>query len=235
LVLNCKRDFYKEHEGVFKKWARELDIPIIVKLFSKMKTYKIAWVDVLAFDSLGRPMEVDTVQLDTESPDWWGIRYVDEDGKEKKPLILHTGFGVERTIAALLEKASSEGSPSLPTWLSPIQLRFIPVGEKHLDICISLAEKAREVGIRADVNDKNQALGKKIRDAERQWIPYVVVIGDKESPDDLSVRVRRTKTQERMSIDELIARIKKECEGKPELSAPFPVRLSKRPIFVGSS
>ncbi len=235
VVLNCKKDFYNDHKEVFEKWAKEINIPIVVKLFSKMKTYKVAWVDVIAFDTLGRPMEINTVQLDTESPDWWGIKYINEHGKEVRPLILHTGFGVERAIAAVLEKAASDKSPALPTWLSPIQIRFIPVREDYVDMCVKLAEKARELGVRADVNDKSQPLGKRIREAERQWIPYVVVVGEKEINGELSVRVRKGKSQEKMSLEELVSRVKKECKGRPYLPSPFPTRLSNRSIFVGAN
>ncbi len=240
IVLNCKRDFYNEHLETFKMWAKKLKIPIIVKLFKKMKTYKIAWIDVLAFDNLGRPMEVDTVQMDTESPKWWGITYIDENNEEKYPVILHTGFGVDRTIAALLEHAygaKQKGENSmLPVWLSPIQVRFIPVGEKHLDYAVELAKKANALGVRADVDDRDQSLGKRIRYAERHWIPYAVVVGDKEvESGNLSVRIRKTGEQVSLSLDEVVARVKKDIEGRPYLPSPFPVRLSRRPIFVASN
>ncbi len=239
VVLNCKRDFYNQHLATFKMWAEKLKIPIIVKLFKKMKTYKVAWIDVLAFDNLGRPMEVDTVQMDTESASWWGIHYIDKENKEKTPVILHTGFGIDRTIAALLEHAygakQNGENPMLPVWLSPIQVRFIPVGEKHLEFAEELARKANGQGVRADVDDREQSLGKRIRYAERHWIPYVVVVGDKEmETGNLSVRVRKTGEKAEMKLEDLVARVKDETKGKPYLPSPFPIRLSKRPIFVGS-
>ncbi len=240
IVLNCKRDFYNAHLDVFKGWAQKLKIPIIVKLFKVMKTYKVAWIDVLAFDNLGRPMEIDTVQLDTESASWWGIHYIDENNQEKQPLILHTGFGFERTVAALLEHAygsKQKGeNPMLPLWLSPIQVRFIPIGEKHLEYALDLAKRANELGVRADVDDRDQSLGKRIRFAERNWIPYVVVIGDKEiETGDLSVRVRKTGEQKKMKLEDLVNEIHELTKGKPYKSSPFPLRLSRRPIFVASN
>lgn len=237
VVLNCKRDMYEAHKDVFNSWAAKLNIPMIVKLFKTLKTYKSVWIDVLAFDNLGRPMEVDTVQLDTESAKWWGITYVDKDNNEKSPIILHTGFGIDRTIAALLEHAYGAGDKaSLPVWLSPIQVRFIPIGDDNLEYALKLAEELRSRGVRADVDDREQSLGKRIRTAGRQWVPYVVVVGDKERESgQLSVRVRRTGEQVQWSIDDLVLEVKKKTEGRPHLPSPFPVRVSKKPLFVGSN
>ncbi len=235
IILNCKRDFYQQHLEVFKKWAKELRIPIMVKLFKTMKTYKVAWIDVMAFDRLGRPMEVSTVQLDTESAKWWGIKYVDKDGKEKYPIILHTGFGIERLIAALLENASASQHPTLPLWLSPIQVRLIPLHPKHLEKCLEIAKKLEEKKIRVDIDDREGSLNKKIRNAEMEWIPLIVVIGEKEiSSGILKVRIREKGEIREMKVEELINFVEERTRNMPKSKSNLPLLISKRPKFVAA-
>ncbi|MFH0987208.1 MAG: His/Gly/Thr/Pro-type tRNA ligase C-terminal domain-containing protein [Candidatus Micrarchaeota archaeon] len=235
IILNCKHDFYDAHNNIFKKWAKDLKIPIIIKLFTVMKTYKAAWIDVIAFDNLGRPMEVDTVQLDTESAAWWGIGYINDKGEKTTPLFLHTGFGIERTIAAILENAAGlekKGKqPMFPLWLSPVQLRIIPISQEQLDYCKKLLGKFDEV--RVDLDDSNESLGKKIRNAEKSWIPYIAVVGKKEiESGKLAVRARNGGQLE-LSTEEMISKIKNQTKGMPYLPLLMPKLLSKRPIFVG--
>lgn len=236
IILNCKRDFFNTHSMVFKKWAQSLKIPIIVKLFKTMRTYKVAWIDVIAFDNIGRPVEVVTVQLDTESAAWWGISYVEPDGKKKQPLFLHTGFGLERTLATLLENAASlaqkGANPTLPTWLSPTQVRIIPISQGQLEYCKGLMDKVS--GIRIDLDDSSETLGKKIRNAELEWIPYVWVVGEKEqTSNNVAVRERSTGKQKVVSFKEAIELVKAKIAGMPFRPLPMPKLLSKRPIFVG--
>jgi threonyl-tRNA synthetase len=242
IVLNCKKDFFDEHVSYFKSLAKDLKIPIIVKLFKIMKTYKVAWIDILAFDNLGRPMELVTVQLDTVSAEWWNIKYIDKDGKEKRPIILHTGFGIERTIAALLENAYSKSKndelPTLPVWLSPEQIRLIPVSDKHLKKCEEIAKKLEKEKIRVGIDDRNLTVPKKVFEAKRSWIPYIIVIGDKElKSKKLPVVIREkssTKKEFRkdLSLEEIIKELKEKIKGKPFAPLNIPKKLSKRVVFV---
>jgi len=243
IVLNCKKDFFDEHLEFFKSLSRDLKIPIIVKLFRVMKTYKVAWVDVLAFDNNFRPMELDTVQLDTVSAEWWNIKYVDKNGEEKRPVILHTGFGIERTIAALLENAQSKVKenklPMLPVWLSPEQVRLIPVSsEKHLKKCEEIAEVLEKEKIRVGVDDRELTVSKKVFEAKSRWIPYIVVIGEKEMKSGKIPVVIREKSslkedfKKEMSLEELIEEIKNKTSGMPFRPLYMPRELSKRVTFV---
>ena len=246
IVLNCKRDFYEEHEKYFKSLSSSLGIPMIVKLFEKMKTYKVAWIDVVALDNLGRPMEISTVQLDTVSAEWWDISFTDSNGKKRRPVIIHTGFGIERTIACLLEYAESMVKngrlPSLPLWLSPEQVRLIPVSEKYLKMCEELAEYLKDRKIRVSVDDRNMTVPKKVYEAKMKWIPRIVVIGEKEKEGMLPVLIREKSTPkndhiESMTIEELAENVRSLCKDYPFLPSYLPTKMSKRPIFVpwGSS
>jgi threonyl-tRNA synthetase len=123
----------------------------------------------------------------------------------------------------------------LKTWLSPTQVRIIPVAERHQEKAM---EVARDLGFRTDIDDRDETVGKKIRDAGREWIPYVVVIGDEElASGSLMVTVRadstpKSPTKAKMSVDELRKRIEAETAGKPWRRLALPIKLSERPKFI---
>ena len=120
----------------------------------------------------------------------------------------------------------------LPIWLSPSQVRILPIGEKHLDYANELADKIAAENIRVDVDNSDDRVGKKIRNASKEWIPYIVVIGDKEiETDNYNVTVRKTGEKVDMTADELIAEINSKCEGKPFRKLPLPKDISKRINF----
>jgi threonyl-tRNA synthetase len=184
-----------------------------------------------------------TVQRDVENAERYGISFVDSDGERKKPYILHCSLSgaVERCMYALLEKAYMQREkgvlPSLPLWLSPIQVRIIPVSEKYVQHSIEIAERLKRVRIRVDVDDRDETLSKKVRDASTEWIPFIAVVGEKEVAEGkLTVTIRNESTlkkqkRESMSVDELIERIKTECGDKPFKHLPLPMLLSSRPSF----
>jgi threonyl-tRNA synthetase len=120
----------------------------------------------------------------------------------------------------------------LPVWLSPTQVRLVPVSEDQVEHVRSLIP--RFLGIRTDLDDSTDTLGKKIRRAEKDWVPYIVVVGKKEIESGmLNVRVRESKEQKEMSIDDLRHRIAGETRGRPFHPLAEPVALSERPIFRG--
>jgi threonyl-tRNA synthetase len=179
-----------------------------------------------------------TDQIDTENAKRFGIAFTDEKGEKRHPLILHLSpsGAVERVMYALLEKAAAATKagkpPMLPVWLSPTQVRLVPVSEDQLEHARSLIP--RFLGIRTDLDDSTDTLGKKIRRAEKDWVPYVVVVGKKEIESGiLNVRVRESKDQKEMSIDDLRHRITGETRGRPFQPLAEPVALSERPIFRG--
>jgi threonyl-tRNA synthetase len=166
---------------------------------------------------------------------------VDEAGEKERPIILHCSpsGAIERVMYAQLEKAARDMEqgrlPMIKTWLSPTQVRIIPVAERHQERAV---EVAKELGFRTDIDDREETVGKKIRDAGREWIPYVVVIGDEElSSGQIAVTVRQESTPKssakaKMSIEDLRGRISAETEGKPWRRLPLPEKLSERPKFI---
>jgi threonyl-tRNA synthetase len=126
-------------------------------------------------------------------------------------------------------------APMLPLWLSPTQVRLIPISDKFLDKMEELAKQMSSHCIRVDIDDSASTLQKKIREAEQEWIPYIIVVGEKEiESGKLSVRVRELKGQQQnITTEELIAKVTEKIAGKPYKPLPLPLLLSKRPQFHG--
>jgi threonyl-tRNA synthetase len=238
-AFRCTREFYLEHEDWVKKVVALIGEPCLIEVLSERVHYWVAKIDLAAIDAQGRPIENPTVQIDVESSTRFGIRY-HVDGKEVHPPILHcspTG-SVERVICAMLETLAGEEVPQFPTWLSPTQVRIIPVADRHLDAARALCGRLNDLGIRADVDDREESMNKKVRAAGMEWVPYIVVLGDQEiSSGDLTVTIRRLSTpeklhREKMKEASLVSRVKDETAGKPFRPLYTPRLLSVRPRFI---
>lgn len=241
VAIRVTREFYEENRDFIHDLVGVLNKPILVEMWDHRFFYFVLKFEFNFIDALDKASALSTVQIDVENAKRYEIKYVDTDGAEKYPLILHCSVSgaVERVMYALLEKAKfmiDEGRlPMLPVWLSPTQVRIIPVSEKYVDDAAKIAEQIERENIRVDVDDRNETLSKRIRDAQREWIPYIAVVGEKEiKSGKLAVTVRAESTQEEqkrvvMKVEELIDRVKAECSGKPFMPLPMPKFLSKRP------
>jgi threonyl-tRNA synthetase len=216
--------------------------PVLIEMWDQRFFYFVLKFEFNFVDALGKASALSTVQIDVENAERYGITYIDADGSEKSPIILHCSpsGAIERCMYALLEKAhidKEEGFlPMLPLWLSPTQLRMIPVAERHLEYVEELLPVL--TGIRVDVDDREETVSKKIRDAGREWIPYVAVVGDKEvEGKTLSVTIRADssgkKQKEVLDVFALKRRIEEAVNGKPFRTLPLSRRLSERARFVG--
>ena len=145
-------------------------------------------IDLHMTDVLGRSWQMGTIQLDYQMPMQFGLTYMGADNKEHHPVVIHRALlgSLERFIGILIEHYGG----AFPFWLAPVQVRIIPVGEDHRDAAAELARALREAGFRVDVDDRDETVGKRIRDGEIEKIPKVVVYGDRESAESLSVRDR---------------------------------------------
>jgi len=154
-------------------------------------------IDLHMTDSLGRSWQMGTVQLDSQMPQRFGLTYVGPDNREHTPYVIHrASFGsLERFIGILIEHYAG----AFPFWLAPIQVRVIPVGEDHRDAASDLVRRLDPY--RGDVDDSDDTVGKRIRTAEVQKVPYVIVYGDKESDEALAIR-ERGGGQETLSLAE---------------------------------
>ncbi len=244
VAIRITRDFYEENRDFVHSLVEILKKPILIEMWDQRFFYFVLKFEFNFVDALDKASALSTVQIDVENAERYSIDFVDENGKKKRPLILHCSASgaIERVMYALLEKAyfMVEGGklPMLPVWLSPTQVRIIPVSEKFIDYALNVASKIENENIRVDVDDRDETLGKKIRDAATEWIPYIAVVGEREMRENkLTVTIRKESTQQEqkkvtMSIDELVSLIKDECKNKPFKKLCLPKLLSVRPTFI---
>jgi len=170
-------------------------------------------LDFMFKDAVGKEIQIPTVQIDFATPQRFNLLYIDKDGKEKNPVMVHRAIlgSYERFLALIIEHFAG----AFPLWLSPIQVSVIPIGEKHLNYAKEIQNQLKNNDVRAELRDENETLGKKIREAEMQKIPYLLVVGDKEiEAKSVSVRERGKGDTGQMPIDKFIDKIKKEIVNK---------------------
>ncbi len=239
IAIRFVREFYEENQEFAKELAKEVGKPILIELWDQRFFYFVMKFEFSVNDSLNKASTLSTVQIDVENTERFDISYVDEDNKKVNPLLLHASIsgGIDRNMWALLERqainAQQGKKPMLPVWLSPSQVRVISVSESCNMIAEDIASKLGD-GVRVDIDDRDLKVGKKIREAEKEWVPYIMVVGENEKDaGKIPVRIRSTGKQEDMSIEEIRAMVAKDCEGMPFEILPVPRMLSKRPKFVG--
>jgi len=170
-------------------------------------------IDVQVWSAIGKEFTLATNQVDFAVPERFGLTYVDKDGKEKTPICIHRApLGThERTIGFLIEHYAG----AFPVWMSPVQISVIPISEKHSEYAKKLEKDFRENNVRVEVKDANETLGKKIREAEMQKIPYLLIVGDKEiEAKAVAVRERSKGDLGQMPLDNFVTKIKDEIKNK---------------------
>lgn len=230
--------FYEEHRDWFVSLLKIVGKPALIEVLPEMKHYWVLKHEYQAIDSVGGNTQLVTVQLDVEDAARYGIEYTDESGKRRGCIILHSSLGsIERWMGAILEQAAKDQAkgkpPMLPVWLSPIQVRVIPVSSAYVAFAKGLAERIAAEGFRADVDDREESVSKKIREAEMEWIPFVLVVGEKEAssqPQSLSVRVRGEGVKG-TDFPGLIAMLRERVGDRPCLPSYLPMMLSMKPRF----
>jgi len=241
VAIRFTKDFYSENREFIEGLVDIVKKPVLVEMWDERFFYFVLKFEFNFVDTLDKASALATVQIDVENAERYDITYVDEAGERQRPILLHCSpsGAIERVMYALLEKAarlSEEGKlPMLQTWLSPTQVRIIPVAERHQARALEIAT---DLGFRTDIDDRDETVGKKIRDAGREWIPYVVVIGDEElDSGKLSVTIRADSTpkspaKSKMTVEYLRRRVSTETAGKPWRRLPLPMKLSERPKFI---
>ncbi len=158
-------------------------------------------IDLFMDDALGRKWQMGTIQLDSQMPSRFGLKYAGADNVEHDLYVVHRALygSFERFIGILIEHYAG----AFPVWLAPVQVRVVPVGESHRESARAVRDRLVEAGVRAEVDERDETVSKRIRDAEVEKIPYVVVYGDRESENSLAVR-ERGGTQSTQSLDSLL-------------------------------
>jgi threonyl-tRNA synthetase len=168
--------------------------------------------DILVKDSLGREWQTGTIQLDYNLPERFNLEYIGADGKKHQPVMIHRApFGsFERFCGVIIEHFGG----TFPTWLSPEQARIIPVSEKFMEYAAQVKEKLLDAEIRVKLDDSNETLGYKIREGQKNKVPYMLVIGGKEAEGKTVAARDRTGKQEVLTVEKFIEKIQKEIKEK---------------------
>jgi len=239
MAIRFTDEFYNQNKELIKQMVSKIGKPVLVEMWKERFFYFVLKWEFNFIDNLGKASALSTDQIDVENGKRYGITYTNENNEQKHPIILHNSpsGAVERVIYALLEKFAKQikdgNRPQFPLWLAPIQVRLVPLKDEHLEFTTHLADKFIEQNIRVDIDDRNDTIGKRIRDAEKEWISYVLVIGEKEvnSP-KLSVRDRTTGDVREVSIEDFIKEITDATSGKPISRLNSPLLLSQRPQIM---
>lgn len=233
------RDFYHENEDFAKELVKLIGRPVLIEMWDERPFYFVMKFEFNFVDALNKASALSTVQIDIENTERFDISYTDENGEKKHPLMLHASISgsLDRNVYAIFEKCELDmrkgKKPVLPLWLSPTQVRLIPVSENFISYANEILNKIENSNIRADLDDRDLSMGKKIREAEKEWIPYIAVVGEKEKETgELAVRLRETGKQVNITEDDLIKEIKEKIKGLPFKPVPVPKLLSRRAKFV---
>ena len=238
MAIRFTEDFYNENKDLISEMVEKIGKPVLVEMWKERFFYFVLKWEFNYIDNSGKASALSTDQIDVENGNRYGIEFVDESNTPKNPIILHNSpsGAIERVMYTLLEKAATDSKegrkPQLPLWLAPTQVRVIPLKDEFLEFSKDLTEKLSSKNIRADIDDRNDSIGKRIREAEKEWIRYILVIGEKEAgSQNLSIRDRNTSNVRELSFDEFISEINSQTTGKPYSSLNVPLLLSKRPII----
>jgi len=238
MAIRFTEEFYNENKDLIIETVKKIGKPVLIEMWKERFFYFVLKWEFNYIDNSGKASALSTDQIDVENGSRYGIEFVDENNIPKNPIILHNSpsGAIERVMYTLLEKAATDSregrKPQLPLWLAPTQVRIIPLKDEFLEFSKKLAERLSMKKIRSDIDDRNDSIGKRIRDAEKEWIRYILVIGERESgSENLSIRDRNTNDVRELSFDEFVSEIDIQNKGKPYSSLNVPLLLSKRPVI----
>ncbi len=237
VAIRFTRDFYEKNSDFIVSLVKIVNKPVLIQMWDERFFYFILKFEFNFVDNMNKAAALSTVQIDVENAKRYNISYYDENGDKKYPYILHCSpsGAVERIIYAMLEKAYKDArngkKPVFPLWLSPTQVRIVPVKKEFEEYSMKIMAKIKSHSIRVDLDDRDMTVSRKIREAEKEWIPYIIVIGEREvESGKITVRVRGNGVRE-MELDKLLEEMEKKLENKPRKKLPLLDFLSMRPKF----
>ncbi|MCX6663435.1 MAG: threonine--tRNA ligase [Euryarchaeota archaeon] len=247
VALRFVKEFYEKNKILAQDLAKLTGKPILIELWNERYYYFVMKFEFNVIDSMKKASALSTVQIDVENGKRFNITYADEKGEKQHPLILHTSISgsIDRNVYALLEreaiKINQGKKPMLPLWLSPTQVRFIPVADEFVSDCEKFIDELNKISpfyfIRSDIDDREESVSRKIRDAEKEWIPYIVVVGEKERKEKtVFPRVRTSdlgQGEKPYTISQLHSLVLERVKDFPQQKLPLALYLSKRPKFKG--
>ncbi len=264
IIFRTTKEFYKENEGWIKDLVKKENKPALLELWEDRYYYFVLKFERGVLSAQDKSGTLATIQVDVESTleyledengkkrEKYNVKFTDDDGEVKHPIILHNSpsGGLERILWGLIETAHRDKEtivPGFKTWLSPIQARIITVSNKQNNIGEELLESITKAGFRVDFDDRDEKIGKKIRQAEVDWIPYTIVIGKSEQEKGtISVRKRligqEIKRNEKdykitseqindIALDEFLKMMREDCNGYPSYKLPIPFRRFTTKVY----
>lgn len=239
MAIRFTEGFYQDNKDFIREIGNRFGKSVLIEMWRDRFFYFTLKWELNFVDNLGKASALSTDQIDVENGERYDIKFIDEDGNVKYPIILHNSpsGAVERVIYALLEKAAKFArmgrKPTLPLWLIHTQVRIIPVAKQHMAFCEKILEYLSGMKIRADLDDREESVSKKIRESETEWIRYTLVVGDKEIEEqEFVVRDRIQGKQRIMVLKNLVGEIHSETLDKPFQQLNLPNHLSKRPQIM---
>ena len=202
---------WEKSESIMRKVAKKANLDVYDGVGEA--AFYAPKLDFMAYDSLGREWQLATIQFDFNFPERFDLNYIDKGGKQKRPVMIHRAIlgSIERFISILLEHFAG----AFPVWLSPVQVVVLPITDKNLEYAQEIVSKLRVNGLRVELDDRNETLQAKIRDAQIQKIPYMLILGDKEEKSEsVSVRLRTEEDLGQLTLANFVKRVKNKIEGK---------------------
>jgi threonyl-tRNA synthetase len=259
IIFRTTQDFYEKHQDWIKDLIKSENQPALLELWEDRYYYFILKFERAVLSARNKSATLATIQVDVES----SLEYIEQDGKKRQkynisfedeegniqhPIILHNSpsGGLERVIWGLLESAEREIDhivPGFKMWLAPIQVRILTIGEEQNEYGEKILNELNKQGYRTDLDDRDETLGKKIRRAEIDWIPYTIIIGGREEENQtISVRKRligqefeskknTSKQINGIKLEELITMLDKETKGYPNYKLPIPFRKFSSKVY----
>lgn len=247
IAIRFVKEFYEKNKDLAQDLAKKAGKPVLVELWDKRYFYFVMKFEFNIIDSMEKASALSTVQIDVENAERFDIKYVDENGDQQHPYILHTSISgsIDRCLYALLEREAvnmKKGEkPKFPFWLSPTHIRFVPVKNEFMKDCKTFMEELetltseKNMLLRMDIDDRDESVSRKIRDAEKEWVPIIIVVGEKErKKQTVNPRFRDDEMkadQSEYSVRELYELLHPYMGSYPQEPLPLPTYLSRRPKF----
>jgi threonyl-tRNA synthetase len=202
---------WDEAQRIIEEVAKKLDLDYIVE--KGEAAFYGPKIDIMVYDALGREWQCATQQLDFVQPMRFGLKYIDSDGLEKTPFMIHKALlgSIERFLSVYIEHTAG----AFPVWLAPVQVVLLPIADRHATYALEVAEKLAAQGIRVTLDDRQERLQAKIRDHTLQKVPFMGIIGDKEVDDRrLAVRTRKGEDLGQVPIDQFLLTLQEYIDKK---------------------
>jgi threonyl-tRNA synthetase len=237
-VYNITESFLNSNRDYVMKLVRREGKPALLNFVPEGIYYWVLNIEYHIIDELERPREIATFQIDIGNAKRFAISYVNEKGEKEFPPIIHTAVigSVERYLFTVLDQCVREetthGKTSLPLWLSPTQVRLIPLRPEFLEFARDVVAQLAAFNVRGDIDDRDESVDKRVREAELNWIPFVAVVGKREIAGKVvAVRRRSDGKQYSSSVSDLAQEVATFTAGYPTMPLKLPMLLSQRPGY----